>query len=649
MKLFFGARSSSTRHGHGQRSRHRRSAAHVLVGLLGTLLLSLLLVLPVAAQGRPPGGNFSDPAVRAVDIAEPAIVRVATLYQGSITFLLCGRTNTIPAGSKPLTIAGLGTGAFISSNGDILTADHVVNIDKSELDGAIFQILANDIANLLNANASCLGLVGTVTPDQISYQTIVDAGIPFTTSYSVPQFLAWLNTSYTGPDTNGATNSNDPLSALMQAKHMTATLEGYSQFTENDLAVIHVDMTDTPSIPLGDSNDVAVEDRLTSIGFPGNGDASHPDATFATTDLVTPTVDSLNVVAIKSSDNGASLIQASGALEHGDSGGPALDADGNIVGIVSYSGTDTPIGSFFLRSSNSARTLLTSSSINTRPGTFETMWRQAFLDYASTSNGHWHTAASELDALHSRYPAFGGVLPFKNYADQAAQEEIAIGLGGSETNLVALISLVTALVALIVLLVILLFMRRGRRRRQSQQLPAAATVPAAFPGTYGPAGYPGPYPPGYGPPPNTPPYGYGMMGPQGIYRPALPSPLVRPEAYAPDGGGVSPMAGIMSGSPFDSPEPGRAGQSMDQVYGETSVDHHNSEVAVRPAERGLVEEWPTVTPRVIEPASDANVRPPAPMWHTTCTNGHAMMPYEAYCSVCGMPRASGGSPQMSNQ
>jgi S1-C subfamily serine protease len=647
MKFFLGARSSSATRGYGQRSRHRRTAARVLVGLLGTLLLSLLMVVPVAAQGRPPGGNFSDPAIRAVDIAEPAIVRVATLYQGSITFLLCGRTDTLPAGSKPLTIAGLGTGAFISSNGDILTADHVVNADKSELDVAMFQILATDIANLLNANASCLNLAGTVTPDQISYQTIVNAGIPFTTSYSVPQFMAWLNTSYTGPDTSGAANSTDPLSALMQAKHMTATLVGYSQFTQNDVAVIHVDMTDTPSVPLGNSDNVAVEDHLTSIGFPGNGDASHPDATFDTTDLVTPTVDSLDVVAIKSSDNGSSLIQASGALEHGDSGGPALDANGNIVGIISYSGTDTPIGSFFLRSSNSARMLLASSGIDTRPGTFETMWRQAFLDYASTSNGHWHTAASELDALSTRYPDFRGVLPFKNYADQAEQTEIALdGLG---SNLVALISLVTALIALIVLLVILLFMRRGRRRRQSRQLPAVAAVPATFPGAYGPAGYPGPYPPGYGPPPSSPPYGYGMMVPQGIYRPSAPSPFVRPEAYAPDGGGVSPMAGVISALPFDSSRSNRADQSLDQVSREILLDHPGSEDAVRSAEGGLVEEWPTVTPRVVEPAGNANALPSASMWQNTCTNGHVMMPFEAYCSVCGRPRASGASPQLSNQ
>jgi hypothetical protein len=429
----------------------------------------------------------------------------------------------------------------------------------------------------------------------------------------------------------------------MQAKHMTATLVGYSQFTENDLALLHVDMTDTPSIPLGNSDNVAVQDHLTSIGFPGNGDASHPDATFDSTDLVTPTVDSLDVVAIKFSDNGSSLIQASGALEHGDSGGPALDANGNIVGIVSYSGTDTPIGSFFLRSSNSARTLLATSSIDTRPGTFESLWRQAFLDYSSTSNGHWHAAANELDALSARYPSFQGVLPFKRFADQAEQTEFAL-LGGSELNQVAVISLITALLALILLLLIL-FMRRGRRRRQIQHLTAGAPAPPGAYAAYGPPGYPGALPPGYGPPPYPP---FGAFQPQQM--PTALSPVVRPEGYAPDGGGVSPMPDVISALPYRSLEAGYADPSMlGKVKAEISADHHGAEDAVRSAGGALVEEWPTVTPRVVESDGDAVGRPSATMRQETCTNGHAMMPSEAYCNVCGMPRASGRSSQLFTQ
>ena len=479
-----------------QRRRHEKTGASVfftsvgLLGWLGMLLLSLVLAVPAEAQGRAPGGNFSDPAIRAVDIAQPSVVRIGTVYQGSITLEVCGQSYSLPGDGNAATIAGLGTGTFISSNGDILTADHVVSIDKPDLDSAIVQILANDIANLLNANASCLNLGGVVTPDQITYQSLVNSGIAFSTSYGAPQHIVWLDVGYTGPDSNGEKAATDPLSALMQASHMSATIVAESQFTADDVAILHVDMPDSPGLILDNSNNVAVQDHLTEIGFPGNGDASHPDNTYDTTDLVTPTVDSLNVVSLKSNDDGSGLIQVSGALEHGDSGGPALDTAGNVVGIVSYSATDTPIGSFFLRSSNSARALVSTAGISTSPGTFETLWRQAFNDYASDGSGHWHTAARELDALSARYPGFGGVLPFKDYADQAELSEFA--LGGVSQRLVAFISLVTALAALAALLIITV-VTRARRRRQKAAIAVAAPYPAPV-GSYssfGPSVYRG--------------------------------------------------------------------------------------------------------------------------------------------------------------
>ena len=506
MTLQRGARIAG-RPGNARRRWPSGPMAFATLGVLGVLYLSLFTALPAAAQGRPPGGNVSNPAIRAVDIAEPAVVRLATLYQGTITFEFCGRADTLPSGGQSITLGGLGTGTFVSANGDILTADHVVNIDKADLDAALIQSLATDIANLLNANAGCLNLAGAVTPDQISYQSIVDSGIPFSTTYSAPQFDAWLNVTYTGPVTSGATNATDPLKALMLAPHIPATLEGYSQFTDNDLAVLHVDMTDTPSVQVGNLSDVAVEDHLTEIGFPGNGDASHPDSTFNSTDLVTPTVDSLNVVAIKSGDNGASLLQVSGALEHGDSGGPALDVSGNIEGVVSYSATDDPIGSFFLRSGDSARELLETTNINTRPGTFETLWKQAFTDYASTAGGHWHTAARELDALSAQYPSFLGILPFKQYADQAEVSEVTFGTG--ETGFVALVALVVALVALLALVTVLILTRSNRRRRQARAgAVPAGTIPASAYNPYN--GYTGYNPYGYG---AYNPYGYGGYPP----------------------------------------------------------------------------------------------------------------------------------------
>jgi hypothetical protein len=621
MKAFSGARISG-RPGYVRRHGLQWPTASAIIGLIGILSLSLFMALPVAAQGRPPGGNFSNPAVRVVDIAEPAIVRLATLYQSTITFRFCGRDETLPAGGQSLTIAGLGTGAFISGNGDILTADHVVNIDRPELDSAVIGILASNIANLLNANASCLGLVGQVTPDQISYQTLVDAGIPYTTNYSPPQFLAWLNIAYAGADSGGATDATDPLKALMQAHHMTATLEGYSEFTQNDLAILHVDMTDTPSIPIGNTSNLAVQDQLTEIGFPGNGDASHPDGTYNSTDLITPTVETLNVVGIKSGDDGSNLVQVSGALEHGDSGGPALDINGNIQGIVSYSATDDPIGSFFLRSANSARELAVATNISTRPGTFETLWQQAFDDYSSTASGHWHTAASELDALSTRYPGFRGVLPFKQYADQAEQSEVAIAGGAS--NLIALIALIIALLAL-VLLIVLLLAARSRRRKQTTSVPAPVAA-----GGYAPYGMYPPYVPygygGYPSPPNpgryTPPVAasslpYGFGGGQQQEPAASRTATDRPESARATLVAPEPPAG-----PQGQPDPATDGARMIDVVTEAPGGRMPFGVGVGAELNGQVTSA------------------------TTCRNGHAMLPGETYCQVCGMPRVSSDSSQV---
>ena len=105
-------------------------------------------------------------------------------------------------------------------------------------------------------------------------------------------------------------------------------------------------MNDTPSITLGDSTNVEPQDQLTIIGFPGNGDI--PTANNATTlsqavnpsiGFFTASVNKVYVSALKPYTSGAPLIQVGGNVEHGDSGGPALDSNGNIVGIVSFGGT----------------------------------------------------------------------------------------------------------------------------------------------------------------------------------------------------------------------------------------------------------------------------------------------------------------------
>ena len=487
-----------------------------------------------SANDRPPGGVLSDPVVRAVDIAAPAVVRIATLYQVSITFGVCGQALTLPPSGPGYTVGALGSGAFISAHGDILTADHVVDVDTASLDQELLQDpqIAQTVADWLN-HLSCV-------TQPISAASIANGSIqiPYQTNYSQPQRLVWRDTDYTGPLSTSPQNATDLLIGLEKAQSWTAQVLATSSFQQDDVAIVHINLDDTPSITLDDSSNVAVMDPLTVIGFPGNGDTTSSGVTGDPTNLLTPSVNLASVSAIKTNDDGSALIQVGGNIEHGDSGGPALDAQGHIVGVVSFGGLDTQGITAFLRSSDSAKSVIAGTTVSMQPGAFEQKWRQAFDDYAATSAGHWHVAARELDALVAAYPDFKGALPYQQYADRAAATEAAPGIGLSLDPV--LLGSIASLILGLALLGVLLFLLWQPSRPRPALAPAAATRPmlsgyggyGGYGGSPNIANYP-PYPPypGYGGYP-----GYPNAAP--IY--GDPAPPTLPPAAIRQGGDVAP-------------------------------------------------------------------------------------------------------------
>ncbi|HET8840660.1 MAG TPA: trypsin-like serine protease, partial [Ktedonobacteraceae bacterium] len=182
-------------------------------------------------------------------------------------------------------------------------------------------------------------------------------------------------------------------------------------------------------------------------------------------------------------------------VEHGDSGGPALDDEGNIVGIVSFGLIDAnnPGQTAFLQVSNNAKKLIRQQGIDTTPGSFEQAWTRAFGDYASSKAGHWHKAAQELSALMQHYKDFLAITPYLNYAqEQAGHESMPLAIPPGQSILwIAGLSLLFLVLLGIMLLIIF--------KRRVQVVPAAVThfpsgsfVPSAppinhFPVTYAPA------------------------------------------------------------------------------------------------------------------------------------------------------------------
>ncbi len=446
----------------------------------GWLALALLAALSVAgatvatttrasADTRPPGGVLSDPVVRAVDIAGPAVVRVANLNQVQLTINLCGAS-----GSTTGAVYSLGSGAFVSANGDILTADHVVHVSQDELAAVVYQALIPLVAQ----NGACKGFSQDNPPTIEQVAALVSDG-DITLSFSPSTYDIFRSSSYVGAlSAPGDTESF--LQTLLAAPHDTATVIASSPFEQDDVALLHVPETDTPSIQLDDSATVAVQDQLTIIGFPGNGDLplaevpGEPDLGGSDpTNAVTSSVNSIYVSAIKTNTNKSELIEVGGNVEHGDSGGPALDAAGHIVGIVSFGGTDDPDGTSFLRSSQSAQALMAQANINTQPGPFEVAWQQAFTDYAASNPGHWHRAAADLDALSAKYSDFHAVTPYRTYADTAAENETVSSASLTPSTPVLIVGAIGLGVLLLVVVGILLL--AGRRRRTPPAPPPSQT------------------------------------------------------------------------------------------------------------------------------------------------------------------------------
>ena len=174
-------------------------------------------------------------------------------------------------------------------------------------------------------------------------QELIAGQLQSTSQYQKAQSQAFLSTDFTG-SLSATSIQNIPPSQFANVDQIKAS----SPFTEKDLAIIHVSGMDNKAmVQLGDSSAVQEQDNLTIIGFPGNGDVTNDPS-----DFLTSSINTVMVSSIKAANTTSPLIQVSGNVEHGDSGGPALDKSGSVVGVVSF-GVGIQGSTSFLRSSNS--------------------------------------------------------------------------------------------------------------------------------------------------------------------------------------------------------------------------------------------------------------------------------------------------------
>ncbi|MDD4161780.1 MAG: trypsin-like peptidase domain-containing protein [Methanothrix sp.] len=156
-----------------------------------------------------------------------------------------------------------------------------------------------------------------------------------------------------------------------------------------DVAILKIEgFTDLSTVILGDSNRVDVGDKVVVIGYPGSVSTAFGEGVTLSpeTELV-PTVTSGIISAKKMQPDGSEAIQTDTTVYHGNSGGPAFDEDGRVIGVATFgSGKKMSSGEWldlqgynFLIPINVVKSFMSELGINTASKTTSHM--EKGLDY----------------------------------------------------------------------------------------------------------------------------------------------------------------------------------------------------------------------------------------------------------------------------
>ncbi|HVX93208.1 MAG TPA: trypsin-like peptidase domain-containing protein, partial [Candidatus Dojkabacteria bacterium] len=245
-----------------------------------------------------------------------------------------------------------GSGFFVSSNGYIVTNGHVAIPNSFDLlsedltqrtqlslfwhdvinDGLL--TLKSQGYNISSLTVDDLLTVGlkftkylmdnnylTLTP---TYQNYIEGDTPFNidaTSYNV-------NNGIAVKFIDGQVDSS-MLIAINAANNQPTGI------TKPDVAILKLDGGSSyPALSLVDSKLVTTGEKIQVIGFPGSANNS---SLFGTDTSRIATITNGTISAIKNNSTGAfKLLQIDASISHGNSGGPILNSDGQVVGIATY-------------------------------------------------------------------------------------------------------------------------------------------------------------------------------------------------------------------------------------------------------------------------------------------------------------------------
>lgn len=182
-----------------------------------------------------------------------------------------------------------------------------------------------------------------------------------------------------------------------------------AQESGKDIAILKIDARNLPTIALGDSDRVELGQPIHILGFPG---VVLYHELLDKRSAVEASVTSGRVSSLKRDTRGAPVIQTDAAASWGNSGGPAINERGEVVGILTFISvtadeTQSVQGFNFLVPANIVREFARSAAVSLDvPSPFNAVWHEAVTRYV---RGDWAGAQVRLDAAARLVPNLADV------------------------------------------------------------------------------------------------------------------------------------------------------------------------------------------------------------------------------------------------
>lgn len=268
------------------------------------------------SAARTAAATADNPAIRqAVTIAKPSVVFLYVQITGSLLDHRDGQVH------GPYTSSSKGSGFFINPNGDIVTATHVVtptddDVHTALVDRYIIAVTGNQLAT---NNPTFSAYMNATQPENVAFDIRV-----VTQAMNIP-----------------GNATNDDLERL----GLPATILAQSPVANLDTSVIHVNRTNQPALLLHQGETAPAQQSMALMGYPQMAPtfSTNPEIDFGVVSDVRA-VGSTLPPGVGVLPTQATVIVSSAYSEHGVSGGPGIDTQAHVVGLVSFGAVaGTPI------------------------------------------------------------------------------------------------------------------------------------------------------------------------------------------------------------------------------------------------------------------------------------------------------------------